>query len=171
MTDDSELVLDMDLNLELDDYLLHPQPQHNLRIVHAFMRGGREIEHACEEMIPIENGTLLQEKLIWCIKRQQQQQREQCKMHFKLRGMFLYNMDINPDDVHEFLESNCKANECRFLVPISSLENITVKPSIPMFARLTALHIFYEASAKNNTHSRSKKIVQIHSFHKRTRRT
>jgi hypothetical protein len=175
MTDDSELVLGMDLNLELDDYLLHPQPHRNLRMVHAFMQGDRKIEHVCEEVVPIENGTLLQEKLIWCIKKQQQQKREQCKMHFKLRGMFLYNMDITPDEVQDFLKSNngCANGKenCRFIVPISALDNVAIKSSIPMFSHLTALHVLYEASAEpecgHNKHSHSKKkIVQIHSSHK-----
>jgi hypothetical protein len=176
MTEESELVLNMDLNLELDDYLLHPQPHHKLRIVHAFMQTERKIEHVCEEVVSIENSTLPQDKLIWCIKQQQQQQREQFKTHFKLRGMFLYNMDITPDVVHEFLHSNVKKNEngkWRFLVPISALDDMTVKPSIPMFARLTALHILYEASNQMH-HRHSKKIVQIHSYnklkHKHTRR-
>lgn len=194
--DESELGLDVDLNLELDNYLLHPQAQRNLRIVHAFMQSDRKIEHACEEIVPIEHGTLVQEKLIWCIKQQQRRQREECNVHFKLRGMFLYNMDIHPEEVPTFLCSNDNTKEdvYRFLVPISALDNIVIQPTIPMFARLTALHILYEASPStgtgtnkanapnvptnhdNHDHAHSKKkVVRIHSSlhkrkHKRTRK-
>ena len=175
MTDEFEFELDLDLEVDLDNYLLHPQPQHHLRIVHAFMQADRKIEHVCEEIVPIENSTLLQEKLIWCIKRQQQRQREQCKMHFKLRSMFLYNMDMQPADVQDFLKS--KNSNHQFLVPISALDNITIQPSIPMFARLTALHIFYEATERSHhshDHSHSKKkVIHIQDIrkqkHKHTR--
>jgi hypothetical protein len=180
MTDEAELVMGADLSMELDDYLLHPQQQHTLRIVHAFMQNERKIEHVCEEMVPIDNGTLLQEKLIWCIKKQQQRQREECKMHFKLRAMFLYNMDTKGDDIQNFLHSsnnynnNNNSNNCdfNFLVPISALDDVSIKPSIPMFAHLNALYILYEASNHNhvnhNNHNHSKKkVVQIHAPSKR----
>jgi hypothetical protein len=161
--------LDLDLDLNLDNYLLHPQPQHNLRIVHAFMQSDRTIEHVCEETVPIENGTLSQEKLIWRIKQQQQRQREQCGRHFKLRAMFLYNMDLQAADVQDFLRAN--DNEHRFLVPIAALENVVVKPSIPMFARLNALHIVYEGSAHAHAHAHAhskKRVIRINSLpHKR----
>jgi len=179
MTDEAELVMGVDLSMELDDYLLHPQQQHTLRIVHAFMQNDRKIEHVCEEMVPIENGTLLQEKLIWCIKKQQQRQREECNMHFKLRAMFLYNMDTKGDDIQDFLHSSNNCNNCdfNFLVPISALDDVIIKPSIPMFAHLNALYILYEASKNhvndNNhvnhlSHNHSKKkVIQINPARKR----
>jgi hypothetical protein len=125
------------------------------------MQTDRTIEHVCEETVPIENGTLLQEKLIWCIKQQQRRQREQCSgTHFKLRAMFLYNMDLPAVDIPNLL----RAKECGFLVPISALDDVVIKPSIPMFARLNALHILYQTDSHNShSHSHSKKrVIQIH---------
>jgi hypothetical protein len=73
--------------------------------------------------------------------------------------------------VQDFLKS--KNSNHQFLVPISALDNITIQPSIPMFARLTALHIFYEANDRSyhshdhsHDHSHSKKKV-IHILNKR----
>ena len=166
MTND-DLTLDLDLDLDLDYYLLHPQPQHSLRIVHAFMRTDRNIEHVCEETVPIENGRLLQEKLIWCIKQQQRRQREQCSgTHFKLRAMFLYNMDLPAVDMQDFLRTT-DGHRFRFLVPISALDDVVIKPSIPMFARLNALHILYQNDSHSHGHSHShnqskKRVIQIH---------
>ena len=172
MTDDD---LDLDLDLDLDNYLLHPQPQHSLRIVHAFMRTDRNIEHVCEETVPIENGRLLQEKLIWCIKQQQRRQREQCSgTHFKLRAMFLYNMDLEAEEMRDFLQTNPlqqsqsqQSQSQRFITPISAVEDVTIKPTIPTFARLNALHVMYEASnhqphqPHHSQHNQSKKRVVI----------
>jgi hypothetical protein len=141
------------------------------------MQTDRTIEHVCEETVPIEDGTLLQEQLIWRIKQQQRRQREQCSgTHFKLRAMFLYNMDLQAVDMQDLLH----AKECRFLVPISALDDVVIKPSIPMFARLNALHILYQNDGHNhnrhnhNHHNHSKKrVIQIrlppHRKHARTK--
>ena len=84
-------------------------------------------------------------------------------------------MDMQPADVQDFLKS--KNSNHQFLVPISALDNITIQPSIPMFARLTALHIFYEATERSHhshDHSHSKKkVIHIQDIrkqkHKHTR--
>jgi hypothetical protein len=176
--------LDLDLNTDLDDYLLHPQTQLTIRIVHAFMGDGRVIEHVCEEMVCIEDGVLRQEQLIWCIKRQQQQQRALSHAHFKLRAMFLYNMDLEAEEVPDLLKHKPPTNPCnpsnpcnpcnRFITPISAVEDVVIHPTIPMFANLNALHIMYQMSDNahpNLTHSQSKKRVVIRSNHSKNSKT
>ena len=169
---------DLDLDLDLDDYLLHPQPVRSLRVVHAFM-DKRAIEHLCEETVRIDDGVLRQEQLIWCIKQQQRQQFGLSRVHFKLRAMFLYNMDLEAGDVQDFLRTTLPMQQ--FLTPISAVEDVSIQPTIPMFARLNALHIVYEASPCpiNPSHPshQSKKRVIIHHHnhnhnhnHARTRR-
>jgi len=161
--------LDLDLNADLDDYLLHPQTPATIRIVHAFMGDGRAIEHVCEERVCIEDGTLRQEQLIWCIKRQQQQQRALSHAHFKLRAMFLYNMDLEAEEVPDLLNNNSHQSQS-FITPISAVEDVVIRPTIPMFANLNALHILYQCGNHHPHHSQSKKRVVIHSNSKtRTR--
>ena len=170
--DDLDLDLNLDLDLDLDDYLLHPQPAPCIRIIHAFMNNNHIIEHVCEETVRIEDGVLRQEQLIWCIKLQQKQQFGLSRMHFKLRAMFLYNMDLEADEIQDFLPSSPpqSTQSHRFLTPISAVEDVVIQPTIPMFARLNALHIMYEASNylgnqhnQHNQHNQSKKRVVIHS--------
>jgi len=170
----------VDLDVELDDYLLHPHPAACLRVTHAFMRATRSIEHVCEETVAIENGVLRQEQLIWCIKRQQLHQRAQCQTHFKLRAMFLYNMDLEAEEIQDFAAQTTTTQPLqRFMIPISAVEDVVVRPTIPMFAQLNGLYILYEAG-QDQTQSQSKKRVVIHSGkhkdnhkhkHKHTRRT
>ena len=186
---DSDLDLNADLDLDLDDYLLHPQTPPCLRVIHAFMHN-RIIEHVREETVRIEDGVLRQEQLIWCIKQQQQKQKQQfgrgvgLMKHFKLRAMFLYNMDLNAEDMRDFFRSQSQSHESslssRFLTPISAVEDVVIQPTIPMFARLNALHIMYEASdcqqqhkqQQQPNHNRSIKRVVIHKKkQKHTRRT
>jgi len=188
--------LDLDLDLDLDDYLLHPQTPPCLRIIHAFMHN-RIIEHVREETVRIEDGVLRQEQLIWCIKQQQQQKHLEQQFgrgvglmkHFKLRAMFLYNMDLNAEDMRDFFRSQSQSQShesslsSRFLTPVSAVDDVVIKPTIPMFARLNALHIMYEASdcqqqhnqqqqQQQQQHNRSIKRVVIHKKkQKHTRRT
>jgi uncharacterized protein (UPF0147 family) len=191
---DPDLDLNADLDLDLDDYLLHPQTPPCLRVIHAFMCTDRTIEHVREETVRIEDGVLRQEQLIWCIKQQQQQQKQQfgrgvgLMKHFKLRAMFLYNMDLAAEEVRDFLkmQSQSQSHESlssRFLTPISAVEDVVIKPTIPMFARLNALHIMYQASdqqkhleqQQHSQHNRSIKRIVIHKKkqkkRKHTRRT
>ena len=189
---DPDLDLNADLDLDLDDYLLHPQTPPCLRVIHAFMCTDRTIEHVREETVRIEDGVLRQEQLIWCIKQQQQKQQQQQKhlgggglmKHFKLRAMFLYNMDLNAEDMRDFFRSHSQMRSCeslayesRFLTPVSAVEDVVIKPTIPMFARLNALHIMYQASDcqqqhKQRNHNHSIKRVVIHKKkQKHTRRT
>ena len=161
--------LDVDLDVDLDDYLLHPQPQHSLRVVHAFMQDrDRAIEHVVEERVPLdENGVFCQERLIWCIKQQQQQQRALSHgVHFKLRAMFLYNIDLEPEDLLDDEGHD-------FIVPLSAVEDVAVKPTIPVFASLNGLYILYAGSSNNHTHNHnhnhSKKRVVINKCYTRRR--
>ena len=152
----------VDLDLDLDNYLLHPQPQHSLRIVHAFMCADRTIEHVREETASLEDGVLRQEQLIWCIKRQQQQQRALSNIHFKLRAMFLYNMDLDPEELREWFHAKEPQHGFGFIAPISAVEDVSVQPTIPMFAGMNALHIMYEAAGTpSHAHTQSKKRVVI----------
>ena len=176
-------LVDLDLDLDLDNYLLHPQPQHSLRVVHAFMQDReRAIEHVIEERVPLEDGVFRQERLIWCIKQQQQQQRAITHgVHFKLRAMFLYNMDVEPEDLLSGELSgklNCKLSgelngklsgklNGNFIVPLSAVEDVAVKPTIPMFASLNGLYIMYGTNGTNGNNGNngnngtSKKRVMI----------
>ena len=150
--------LELDLDRDLDHFLIHPQTQHTLRVVHAFMHD-RVIEHVVEERVPAEDGVFRQEQLIWCIKRQQQQQQQQHqqqqqqqqqgfgRVRFKLRAMFLYNFDLEPEEVSEFLRNRDPDSDARgCIVPISAVEDVPVRPTIPAFAGLNALYIVYEAA-------------------------
>lgn len=141
-----DLDLDCDLDRDLDHFLIHPQTQHTLRVVHAFMHD-RVIEHVVEERVPAEDGVFRQEQLIWCIKRQQQQQQGSGRVRFKLRAMFLYNFDLEPEEVPEFLRNWNPDSDARgCIVPISAVEDVPVRPTIPAFASLNALYIVYEAA-------------------------
>ena len=156
--DDEDDDLNVDLDADLDNYLLHPQSSPCLRVVHAFMNSDRAIEHVCEETVRIADGVLRQEQLIWCIKQQQRLQHARSNTHFKLRAMFLYNMDLAATDMRDLLRSS--SHHRQFLTPVSAVEDVLVRPTIPMFARLNALHIMYATTVAS--HHQSKKRVVIH---------
>jgi hypothetical protein len=113
---------------------------------------------------------LRQEQLIWCIKQQQQQQHALSRVRFKLRAMFLYNMDLEPDEIRDFCAHSRPHSQ--FITPVSAVEDVAVRSAIPMFANLNALYIMYEASTPGQQLNQSKKRVVIqHKKGKGTRRT
>jgi hypothetical protein len=61
--------------------------------------------------------------------------------------MFLYNFDLEAEEVPEFLRNRDPDSDARgCIVPISAVEDVPVRPTIPAFASLNALYIVYEAA-------------------------
>jgi hypothetical protein len=87
--------------------------------------------------------------------------------------------------VQDFLRTTLPMQQ--FLTPISAVEDVSIQPTIPMFARLNALHIVYEASPcpinpsqpsqlsqpshpSNPSNQSKKRVIIHHHHHARTRR-
>jgi hypothetical protein len=77
--------------------------------------------------------------------------------------MFLYNMDLEATEMRDLLRSS-PSQPRQFITPVSAVEDVSVRPTIPMFARLNALHIMYAATPASpaSHHCQSKKRVVIH---------
>jgi hypothetical protein len=60
--------------------------------------------------------------------------------------MFLYNFDLEAEEVPEFLRNRDPDHARGCIVPISAVEDVPVRPTIPAFAGLNALYIVYEAA-------------------------
>jgi hypothetical protein len=51
-------------------------------------------------------------------------------------------MDLAAEELVEFL----RHPRAEFIVPLSAVEDVVVRPTIPMFAGMNALHIMYEGN-------------------------
>jgi hypothetical protein len=162
-----DIYLDVDLEEELDDYLLTPQPPTMIKLTHVFIVEDRRIESVFEEKISLNAGVLSQETLMWYIKKQQKQQEVKTNMHFKVRNMFLYNIDLGMEELPEWVQDAISCEE--FIKPMSALDDITIEPTIPLFANMNSFYVMYEA-ALPNAKPQTRKHLLIKKNQKNTKR-
>jgi hypothetical protein len=116
----------------------------------------------------IKNNELIQQKTSRCmldaancLKRERimaliHEYQEHDLTHYKLKSLLRYNIDLNPEEVSDFVndEAVAQAATDRFLTSKKYLEDIHYNDSITMFRSLNALYfIFYADPAKSKTNT------------------
>ena len=71
---------------------------------------------------------------------------------YKFEEGSLFNITLEPDDIHSYSEANCPKNDdTRFLKPFIVLDDLYLKPTIFIFHELNSLYfIFRQAEKKLN---------------------
>ncbi len=93
--------------------------------------------------------SLKRERIMTLIKQYQAHE----SINYKLKSLFRYNIDLNPEEVDDFV--NGAAVNDRFLTSEKYLADIHFKDSIRMFHRLNALYfIFFAEPTQAGNHTR-----------------
>ena len=126
----------------------------------------KELIHVESNRCLLENGNLNRERIISLIKHY-----EIREIKYKLTGLLRYNIDLNPEEIHDFI--NEEISNDRFITFEKYLNNIHYNDSIHMFQDLNALYFIFEASSphinqtkkitlnNNNKTKRNKKNLKI----------
>ena len=126
----------------------------------------KELVHVDSSKCLLENGNLIRERIISLIKHY-----EIREIKYKLTGLLRYNIDLNPEDINDFINENIGTD--RFMTSEKYLNNIHYNDSIHMFQDLNALYFIYEATSaahanhtkkitlNNNKTKRNKKNLKI----------
>jgi hypothetical protein len=100
----------------------------------------KELNHIDSNICLLENGNLVRERIISLIKHY-----EIREIKYKLTGLLRYNIDLNPEDINDFINETIGTD--RFMTPEKYLNNIHYNDSIHMFQDLNALYFIYEATS------------------------
>ena len=111
----------------------------------------KELIHVDSNRCLLENGNLIRERIVSLIKHY-----EIREIKYKLTGLLRYNIDLNPEDITDFI--NEKIGPERFMTSEKYLNNIHYNDSIHMFQDLNALYFIYEASSPEHL-KHTKKIT------------
>jgi hypothetical protein len=126
----------------------------------------KELIHIDTNRCLLENGNFNRERIISLIKHY-----EIREIKYKLTGLLRYNIDLNPEEIHDFI--NEEISNDRFITFEKYLNNIHYNDSIHMFQDLNALYFTFEASSphinqtkkitlnNNNKTKRNKKNLKI----------
>ena len=107
----------------------------------------KELIHVDSSRCLLRENNLNRERLVSLIKHY-----EMREIKYKLTALLRYNIDLNPEEIHDFINEEIVAD--RFMTSEKYLNNIYYNDSIHMFQDLNALYFIYEASSTahlNNT--------------------
>ncbi len=121
----------------------------------------KEIIHVESNSCLLEENKLSRERLVSLIK-----EYEIREIKYKLTALLRYNIDLNPDDIRDFIHEEIVTD--RFLTTEKYLNNIQYNDTIHMFQDLNALYFIYEASS--SAHVNQTKKITWHNHNHKTKR-
>ena len=122
------------------------------------------LENINEENFILEtNNVLKKHELISIINKYKNEKKEK---KVKLLSILKYNINLDSDNVFEYLKQETENN--LFLESVKDIDNINFDPSISMFEDLNSLFFIFVES--NNTEKSQTKRIFLHSNQKKTKK-
>ena len=122
------------------------------------------LENINEENFILEtNNVLKKHELISIIHKYKNEKKEK---KVKLLSILKYNINLDSDNVFEYLKQETENN--LFLESVKDIDNINFDPSISMFEDLNSLFFIFVES--NNTEKSQTKRIFLHSNQKKTKK-
>jgi len=134
----------------------YKEPVKSINLFLLYVNKENEVEHLnSDKYIVQDNGVIHRDIIISLIKRYQYL----CSRRYKLLSLLKYNIDLEPTDIHNFIEENKDISDKRFITSEKYLNDIQFDDSIHMFQDLNALFfIFYEENATSINNSHTKRV-------------
>lgn len=173
MADESLIGIDWIDNLKeaesiYNDY--YKEPVKVITIFLLYINKENELEHLhSDKYVLSENSLVKRDVIISLIKRYQQR----FNTSYKLLSILKYNIDLDPMDIHNFVNEDFNISDKRFIKSEKYLNDIYFDESIHMFQDLNALFlIFYEDHKEVNQKAQkhSTKRVNVSSHKSKTKR-
>ena len=148
----------------------YKEPINSITIFLFYVNKDNELEHInTDKCLLLENGVIKRDVIISFIKRHQ----HRFSVNYKLLSLLKYNIDLEPVDIHTFINEDITISDKRFMKSEKYLNDIYYDESIHMFQDLNALFfIFYEEkpSYVKSSDATMTKRVKLLSHHHKTKR-
>ena len=138
-----------------------------VKIFYTYVDSNNKIYYVKKDNLLIENNKINRDELIYILKKNKQNN----KKNHKLISVLQYNIDLEPEEVLNYLKYKENYN---FLTVLSKINDILWNDTISIFKNLNSLHvIYYEEPVKksNNTkkvYIRNRKLKRKKHTRKRT---
>lgn len=147
-----------------EDYYL--ESMEGVKTMFIYVNKKREIESIHEDYIELQaNNILTKEELLFLIKNNNnpknlKNEPTKKKDPYKLLSVLVYNIDLQPKQLKEYLEKKHPApQENPYLYSLKILEDIQFKKSISLFHDINTVYfIYYDNSHTKNINNKTKKI-------------
>ena len=137
--------LDKFKKAEADYNNFYKEPVSSIRLYMLYINEAKEITQCVKNRCRLDDKNCLKrECIIPLIQHYQQHDGKQ----YKLNSLLRYNIDLNPEDIGDFVDEAASLSSKRFLSAEKYLDDIHYKDSITLFQNLNALYfIFFEVPA------------------------
>lgn len=114
----------------------------NIKVVFIYTDVNKNIEYVSTKNVDLENkNAFTQDELVNVIHRSNQINRKK----YRLLKCYLYNLDIEPDDLQEFIRNKNKYDTSNVDIPFFQLidvaRNIVIQPTISQFQKMNTLYL------------------------------
>ena len=121
-----------------------------VKIFYTYVDSDNKIYNVKKDNLLIENNKINRDELIYILKKNKQNNNK----NHKLISVLQYNIDLEPEDVLNYLKQKEKYN---FLTIVSKINDILWNDTINIFKNLNSLHIVYYEEPKKKL-STTKKV-------------
>ena len=137
----------------------------NIKLYYVYVNSYHTISNIREEKLELDDSHMIsKEKILYIIKNNIIQD----DIKYKLLSLLVYNIDLEPQHLKKYLESDNNANQSpqqlgkinnEFLYSLKTLEDISLKESITLFHDINGIYfIFFEEKKKRAKKSVTKKV-------------
>tara|TARA_B100000927_G_scaffold53291_1_gene40192 strand:- start:511 stop:1059 length:549 start_codon:yes stop_codon:yes gene_type:complete len=134
-----------------------------IKIFYTYVNSENNIYYVKKDNLFVENNKINREELIYLLKKNKNNNNK----NHKLISVLQYNIDLEPEDVLNYLKYKEKYN---FLTIVSKISDILWNDTISIFKNLNSLHIvYYEEPTKKS--SNTKKVYIRNAKLKRNKHT
>ena len=124
-----------------------------IKLFFTYVDSDNKIYYIKKDNLLIDNNTIGKEELIHLLKKNKNHNNKQ----HKLISILQYNIDLEPDDVLNYLKFKEKYN---FLTIVSQINDILWNDTISIFKNLNSLHIVYYEEPKKKSSSTKKVYIR-----------
>ncbi len=121
-----------------------------VKIFYTYVDSNNKIYYVKKDNLLIENNKINRDELIYILKKNKQNN----KKNHKLISVLQYNIDLEPDEVLNYLKNKENYN---FLTVVNKVHDILWNDTISIFKNLNSLHIVYYEEPINKS-SNTKKV-------------
>ena len=134
-----------------------------VKIFYTYVDSNNKIYYVKKDNLLIENNKINRDELIYILKKNKQNN----KKNHKLISVLQYNIDLEPDEVLNYLKHKENYN---FLTVVNKVHDILWNDTISIFKNLNSLHIVYYEEPINRS-SNTKKVYIRNTKLKRNKHT
>jgi hypothetical protein len=124
-----------------------------IKIIYTYVDGNNNIYYVKKDNLLIDNNITSKAQLIYLLKTN----KDYNNKHHKLISILQYNIDLEPEDVLNYLKHQENYN---FLSIVSKLSDVIWNDTINIFKNLNSLHIVYYEEPINTSNNTKKVYIR-----------